>query len=391
MNTALIQIFQRYLSDSCTADEFELITELLQEGGYETEWEAALVKDADNLLKSGQSGDLSDREIEIIFNRLQKSINHSHAFKRKSVTKLWLRIGSAAAVLAIAFGLFFISINSQQPKQYQAKKLSTDVAPGGNRAYLTLENGKKIALNEEKNGILASESGTIISKVADGQLNYSGAGKLTKDFNTIETPRGGKYQVVLPDGSRVWLNAATKLRYPISFVSAKNRIVELTGEAYFEIAKDSGHPFIVKSRNQEVKVLGTHFNINNYNDEVLSKTTLLEGSISIKNNKKQQILKPGQQAVVNANVIYVRDDLDAQLSIAWKNGLFKFDDTNLRTVMKQIERWYNVDVSYEGNIPDLKFNGGTFMNKNLSEVLKVLELNGLNFRIEGNKIIVTKP
>ncbi|MNX85526.1 fec operon regulator FecR [compost metagenome] len=209
-------------------------------------------------------------------------------------------------------------------------------------------------------------------------------------YNTIETPKGGQYQLILPDGSKVWLNAASSLTFPTSFVSLKTRKVELIGEAYFEIAKNKTSPFIVKSAKQEVKVLGTHFNINSYADEQSTTTTLLEGSVNIVSLNKAEniILKPGQQSTLNNNKINVTE-INTEEAIAWKNGLFIFNDENIKSIMKKIARWYNVEITFKGNLDHVSFVGNYARNKDLESLLENIELTEkVHFKIEGRRIEV---
>nr|WP_262909520.1 FecR family protein [Niabella pedocola] len=214
-------------------------------------------------------------------------------------------------------------------------------------------------------------------------------------YNTVTTPRGGQYQLTLEDGSKVWLNAASSIRFPTTF-QGKERKIEISGEAYFEIAKDAARPFKVAfetpaGMKSEVTVLGTHFNIMSYNDEKAAKTTLLEGSVSISSNGNTAILTPAQQASqTDRNGITVASNIDVNEAVAWKNGFFEFHATGLQEVMRQIGRWYDVEISYEGKIPERNFGGKISRQNNAAEVLKILELSQIKFRIEGKKIIVTQ-
>jgi ferric-dicitrate binding protein FerR (iron transport regulator) len=227
----------------------------------------------------------------------------------------------------------------------------------------------------------------------DGQIVYDDE-NMSKNallYNAITTPKGRQYQLTLADGSKVWLNAASSIRYPTAF-PGNERVVEITGEAYFEITPDRIKPFRVFVKGMEVQVLGTHFNINSYDDEATIKTTLLEGSVKVKMNNNTRLLLPGQQAQISSNAgdgdIKVVKDIDLAVVMAWKNGYFSFDKTDLGAVMRQISRWYIVDIIYTGKIPDRKFGGEISRNNNLSEVLKILEESKVKFRIEGAKIFV---
>lgn len=274
------------------------------------------------------------------------------------------------------------------------------MAPGTEGAILTLADGKQIILDSAANGSLAVEGRTkVINK--DGQLVYEIEGRVPDAllYNTMTTPKGKQYQLVLADGSKVWLNAASSIRYPTAFAGTERR-VEITGEAYFEIAHHADKPFKVSVNGMEVQVVGTHFNINAYEDEAAMQTTLLQGSVKITTNNHTRILSPGQQAQISTtlshpvqqkpgdeNIKVVKDaDLDAVM--AWKNGYFSFSQTDLQTVMRQIARWYDVEIVYAGTIPDRRFGGEIARNTNASQVLKILEESKVYFRIEGKKIIV---
>ncbi|MCX2453940.1 FecR family protein [Pedobacter sp. PLR] len=300
---------------------------------------------------------------------------------------------AAVAVLAIGIGGYYLS---SMPAKLNGDAISNveqkgeHILPGGNKAVLTLSDGSQIELDDMANGEIAKESGVKITKTADGRLLYTvreGLAHVKPAFNTISTPRGGQYQVALPDGTMVWLNAASSLKYPSSF-TGKDRLVALTGEAYFEVAKDKKRPFKVKTEQQEVEVLGTHFNINAYDDEEVVKTTLIEGSVKVKlPSNKSAVLKPGQQSVV-LNDIKV-NQVDANSAIDWKQGLFWFNDESIYSIMRQFSRWYNIEVEYRGDVRNVRFGGQVSRMKNLAQVLRIMELTkSIQFKVEGNKIIV---
>lgn len=309
--------------------------------------------------------------------------------------KLWYRIAAAAAILIVlSTGIYLISANKKQ--EIKDTLVKEDVKPGGNRALLTLADGTTIVIDDALDGKLAEQSGVVITKTKDGQLVYQFKDTNNSDkvlgaqFNTISTPKGGQYQVNLPDGTQVWLNAATSLKFPVTFANLKERKVELNGEAYFEVKKDKHKPFKVASDRQEVEVLGTHFNINTYKNELSSKTTLLEGSVQLHAAKAGDLkLKPGEQSVLSDKGVDV-NKVNTEEVIAWKNGNFLFNDESLVSIMRQLERWYDVSVDYS-TVPYTHYNGGISKNVNLSEVLKMLEVTGnLKFKIEKNNIKVYK-
>lgn len=313
----------------------------------------------------------------------------------KSV-KQWYKIAVAAAVLVVlSTGIYLINASNNK-KSVNNQLVKEDVKPGGNRALLTLADGTTILIDDVAEGKLAEQSGVVINKTKDGQLVYEFKDAniqnegLGTQFNTISTPKGGQYQVNLPDGTRVWLNAATSIKFPVTFTGLKERKVELNGEAYFEVHKDKLKPFKVTSDRQEVKVLGTHFNINTYKNESSSKTTLLEGSVQLHSSVAADLmLKPGEQSVLKGNAVDV-NKVNTEEVIAWKNGNFLFNDESLTSILRQLERWYDVGVDYS-HVPDTRYNGYISRNVNLSNVLKMLEVTGnLKFKIEGKVIKVYK-
>jgi transmembrane sensor len=327
-------------------------------------------------------------------NTLQRilSVDKPRLLKR-NISLFVLRWAAAAViVLAISFTLYYHSTNKKENHVFLS-----DVNPGGNKAILTLADGTKISLTDAVNGDIAKQAGLSITKAANGQLIYTALdqqdleGSTQRIFNTIETPKGGMWQVRLPDGSMVWLNAASALTYPLKFSNAKQRVVELKGEAYFEIAKDKEHPFVVRTANQEVEVLGTHFNINSYADEMVTKTTLLEGSIQIFQDKNIEILKPGEQSIVSARGITV-NQVDGNESIDWKNGYFMFNNEKQESIMRKISRWYNVEIEYaDSEAKEVMYYGSISRFEKVSQVLRKFEQTGeVRFDIINNKIVVHK-
>ncbi|SER87843.1 FecR family protein [Pedobacter rhizosphaerae] len=308
--------------------------------------------------------------------------------------RLWRNISVAASIfLVISAGLFFyLDENKRADHKYDAKL--SDVEAGGNKATLTLADGKKIDLTSAANGNLAKLTGVEINKTADGQLVYTvkenGSSTSAIQYNTIETPNGGQYQVRLPDGTLVYLNAASSIKYPTLF-AGKERKVEVVGEAYLEVAHNKNMPFKVTSAGQVIEVLGTQFNVSAYKDEGLMKTTLLQGSVKITSNGHSRLLVPGQQAQVDSREIIISNDINPKEVIAWKDGYFMFNE-NLKNIMNKIARWYNVDVEYDGNVDlNQEFGGRISRTKTLSSALKIMELTGnIHFKIDGRRVIVMK-
>jgi ferric-dicitrate binding protein FerR (iron transport regulator) len=329
------------------------------------------------------------------------------------------RIAAAAVVLVLGLSAFFIFKRRPAKELIAAGSTSAyknDLSPGGNKATLTLANGATIVLDSASDGRLAEQGNAAIVKTGSGQLSYTALGRKPGEtlYNSLSTPRGGQYRIVLPDGSKVWLNAASSLRFPTAFTGAERK-VELTGEAYFEIApltpkgESKKVPFIVSTLpasrgasssplgagGQEIEVLGTHFNVNAYPDEEAINTTLLEGSVSIRrslttvNGQPSTILKPGQQASLNTTgEIKVTDDVNTDEVVAWINNRFDFRSADIKTVMRQLARWYDVEIDYRKQVQG-RFNAEIPRNTYASDVLKALELTGkVKFGIEGKKIIV---
>jgi transmembrane sensor len=300
---------------------------------------------------------------------------------------------SAAAVLLITFGAA-IYLYSDGPKQQVGSAIrmpivQNDVRPGGNKAILVLSNGQEIILDTAKNGQLTISNGVKISKMADGRLLYSVNAENSSpeiSFNTIKTPKGGQYQVLLPDGTNVWINAGSSLRFPTQFAGNQRR-VELQGEAYFEVAKNKLKPFKVVSNGQEIEVLGTHFNVNAYANENGTKTTLFEGAVKLNSdNGKSTMLIPGEEAILTDQ--FAVTPAKGEEAMAWKNGMFQFENASINQIMRQIERWYDVDVTFEGQPTKDLFRGKVQRKANLSEVLRILELSGIKFDVKGRKITV---
>lgn len=292
-----------------------------------------------------------------------------------------------------AIGAIFYNNSQKSIKDENKVALKNDVAPGGNKAILTLADGSQVLLNDAENGKIAEESGISITKTKDGQLIYRvnnpvlAAATGTKPvvtFNTISTPRGGQYQVLLPDGTQVWLNASSSIKFPTSFV-ADTRSVSVTGEAYFEVVKNKEKPFVVKVDEMSVEVLGTHFDVMAYKDEESINTTLLEGSVKVIKNNVSRILVPGQQARVKNDIEVVKATDDV---IAWKNGFTSFKDADIQTIMRGVSRWYNVEVNYEGEIPKRLFTGEISRKANLSELIKIIEMSNIRLKLVGNTITV---
>jgi transmembrane sensor len=298
----------------------------------------------------------------------------------------WFRNFAAAAVVVIICAAGFYYYNSSYLEGTKLVSYTKDIPAGKDGATLTLGNGKKIAISEASVGMLVDDPDITITKTADGMIVYKvkSSDRTVTAYNTLETSNGEQSKLILPDNSKVFLNAGSSIRYPASFSNLTERQVELSGEAYFEISKDVAHPFIVKTKNQDVKVLGTHFNINSYSNEDATKTTLLEGSVLI--DSKYQ-LKPGQVAIKNNGKLAVMP-ADTDLELAWKNNDFYFRETPMEYVMKQIERWYDIKVEYaDPRLKSISINGLISRSKSLSIVLGRLGAAGqMRFKINGRNV-----
>ena len=404
--TMATDLLKRFRSGECTDVEKQLVeawyNELINTG--ELEWEEG---EKESIQAAGENW--------LLQNIADDELSYAPVRRMRTATKAWW---AAAAILVLMTGAAYYLFNKQQATVVAKKEdtLKNDVAPGSNKAVLTLANGTTIALDDASNGVVAREGNSKVLKPEDGQLLYeqeenSEHGPIS--YNTLATPRSGQYQLILPDGSKVWLNSESSIHYPIAFAENERR-VQITGEAYFEIAKfknSSGQriPFIVDlpstggAGGGQVEVLGTHFNVNAYSDESAIKTTLLEGKVRVvkKTGVAQQsaILAPGEQAVIadgkakanrsdNDRIKVNKADVDNV--VAWKNGLFHFESADIKTVMRQLARWYDVEVVYEGTTVK---NDPLFVevsrNTRLSDVLKVLQESGsAKFTIQGKKIVV---
>jgi len=321
-----------------------------------------------------------------------KESAHAIPEDKNKVLKLWLKIAAVAAVLAVVYiGVYFF--NNQPEKVVTVPTITVhDIKPGGYGATLTMANGRKVSLANAVSGEIGRESGIVITKSGDGKLVYE-VDEKTSDpnaSNTLSTARGETYQVRLPDGSLVYLNAASSLTYATSLIENGKRVVTLSGEGYFEVAKDKQHPFVVKTDRQEVEVLGTHFNISSYADDAVEKTTLLEGSVKLSASGNSKVLKPGQQAKLIAGKIQI-GETDTDLAVAWKNNEFVVESEHIENIMKMIERWYNVEVVYMGEKTNQRFSGKVSRFDKLSKVLEIVESTGeAHFKVKGRTVYVSR-
>lgn len=382
--TELLRMVRRYLSGKATPEEKDFLE------AYYSFFEK----------KQDFIGRLKAEEKKLLEQELEAGIwNAVKDQEKKSILLLWAKIATAAMVLlCLSIGVYNF-IGKFESKESIAKMPSPkEIPPGGNKAILTLANGKKIILNDASNGMIAQQEGSYVEKTQDGKIVYEvrpeedGVISSSLEYNTIEIPKAGQFQLILPDGTRVWMNSQSVLRYPTKF-NNKERRVELTGEAYFEVAHDERLPFRVHSRYQELTVLGTRFNVKAYADESGASTTLLQGKVEVSNlfSGKTKILSPGNQSVITPDGAIAVSTVNAEQAVAWKSGFFAFDNQDIETIMTIISRWYNVDVEYKNVNKGIRLGGTFSRSSNLSELLKNLELIGdVHFKIDGRRVVVLK-
>lgn len=387
----ILPLIEKYLAGAATEDEKAAVNHWYQS------YQDADVEIFTNEVNSKEQTELRIKE------RLLASIREYKNETGKGMNKWWLRYAAAILLFGTAI-YFFIGYNNDKKQNTVIAKTQVDktekIVPGGNKALLTLADGSTIILDSAANGLLSQQGGIKVQKLNNGLLAYSINGKLVTEndqafYNTITTPRGGQYQVTLSDGTKVWLNAASSIHFPVVFTGSERK-VEITGEAYFEVAKNKAMPFKVTAGSSEVEVLGTHFNINSYTDEPSIKTTLLEGMVKVTvpvlgASQSAEFLQPGQQAAINKQGrISLIKNADLEEAVAWKNGRFQFKSADLKSILRQISRWYDADIEYKGNV-DMHFSGQLPRNDNVNKVFEKLALTGeVNFMVEGKKIIVSK-
>lgn len=379
----LKELLKKYMAGALTPPDREVFFHSLQQGMNEDSWKAVL-------------NELSNEPItDFLYDATSWETAIQDILATRPVRKIgrpWWRY-AAAAIVVLGLGVAVYKFVNQKPvaPPVAVAPVKNDALPGGNKAILRLASGQNIVLDSAANGSLAVQGNAKVVKLANGKIAYQNQSAAQKElvYNTVSTPRGGRYTLTLSDGTQVWLNAASSITFPTDFVGAA-REVKITGEAYFEVAGNNTKPFHVRFGNTDVEVLGTHFNVNAYSDEAYARTTLLEGSVRVVSGTEQIQIKPGEQvAEATDGRLSKRTKVDLEQVMAWKNGLFNFDGADLQQVLRQLGRWYDVEVVYEGDIPQRRFGGEIPMDLNLSQVLKVLQKVEVNFRIEGKKLIVS--
>lgn len=390
------ELLPGYLDELLTSQELEEFLMLLNDQSVQALLNNTIQWDLQNRSFAGAS--TPEQALESYASLLlrlehqQKNVAKQHLHKIHFLRTAWFRYAVAILIIITAgSGAYLWNSRLSSPETVQNFNripAQNDIEPGKNKAILTLADGSTIIPENAGNGILATQGNVRLVKTTDGQIEYKGTGNV-EIYNTLTVPRGGKVKMlILSDGTRVWLNSESSLHYPTAFVE-KDRRVEITGEAYFEVAKIEGKKFFVTGDGITTEVLGTHFNVNTYADEPFVKITLLEGKVKVSNKSASGILKPGQQALIDSEIKVV-DRVDAEEVMAWKNGKFQFTDASIETIMKQVTRWYDAEVVYEGKISG-NFVADISRNVPVSKLLNLLELtNRVHFSIADKKIIV-KP
>lgn len=381
-------LLEAYIFKRATAIEENELMEWILEAGEDSELKNYILEVWNGY---NSTEDLSYVNWNEMYSRIKQQTEG--ALEPKVRKMRWFRLTAAAAVLiALAAGSYIYFAPGKKETIATIQPNQIDIAPPStNKAVLTLSNGTKIEIDSIDNGMIALQGNVRIIKQSNGEITYAGSDAKEVSYNTLDVPRGSKpLSLTLSDGSQVWLNVGSSLTYPTAF-TGKQRKVKISGEAYFEIAHNAKMPFIVQHDDVTVSVLGTHFNVNTYEDETEERITLLEGSVRVNKKMVSQLLKPGQQATIINKIsdIKVLDNVNMDEVIAWKNGKFKFvENTDIGPIMRQISRWYNVDIEYKGRV-NQRFWGSISKDVNVSRVLEILEATGgVKFKVEGNKITV---
>lgn len=372
-------LFREYMNQSCSEQDKEKLFAMMAD----MENDGKLYEMIDRVMaEPGEEITIEEERADEILAVLQQAIPRKHKRGRLVSVARW------AAAAAVGFGVLYLLYPASKPLKDQQQITAQDVQPASHGAVLTLGDGRQVTLDSLGKGVIATQGGTNIS-LAHGTIAYDDHRAAEVNYNTLSTPKGRLFHLVLPDGSDVWLNAASAVTYPTSF-SGKERVVTLKGEAYFEIRPDAKTPFKVKlANNTEVRVLGTAFNINAYENEHAIATTLINGSVQINTGNNSSMLKPGYQANVTHTAPGIQvTRVDTSQVLAWKNGVFNFEDADVQAVMKQLERWYDIDVQYENGIPGITFGGKMDRNLTLSNIIRMLEISDVHCRLEGKKLII---
>ncbi len=399
-NTRLKYLFEQHVAKTCTEAEKQELAVMLLSPQY--------ADDVKALLEHGWEKDFAydnmpAENAEAIIQSILSSSDQNTKENKTRIVRLWPRIAAAAAIVLVLGAAYYFIFNNKENKivaavkPQQTEKINSDIiAPTKAKAMITLADGRKVPLDSITSGTLATQGDVNLVKTANGQLIYNAAQQTEGQiqYNTLSNPRGSRVvDMTLADGSRVWLNAGSSITYPIAFMG-NERSVSITGEAYFEVTHNAAMPFKVRNGKTEITDLGTEFNVNAYDNEADLKVTLLQGIVKVNNaaleNDKGVVMKPGEQAQVSSGVKIIKG-VDTDKVMAWKNGVFNFQDATLEEVMRQLERWYDIDVVYEKNIPKLEFVGKMSRDLSLSGVLHGLEVSKVHCRLEAGRRVVVMP
>jgi transmembrane sensor len=399
-------LFYRHFDGNATPEERLELAAILRQRENEAEIKLLMEEAWQSFTSPSDTfpGEISDRMLRNIIASEKEDDPKAETFVITKDRFPWKRIAaSVGIILSIGTGLLYKNgdfFGGGGAKVVNELKPAKDIAPGGSKALLTLSDGSTIVLDQASEGQLARQGNTLVIKTGEGELAYQVSARGRQEhsgYNTLKTPRGGQYSLLLPDGSKVWLNAASSIRYPTVF-DDHVRVTEIRGEAYFEIKPvyrpgkpTEKIPFRVKVNDVEVEVLGTHFNINAYGDEGVTRTTLLEGAVRVHKGAVESLLKPGQQASVSGKSSGIKvTQVNVGQAIAWKNGYFQFHKATLDEIMRQLTKWYDVEARYEGSLPAREFTGEIPRSATLLEVLQILEVSNVRLNVEGKEIVV-KP
>jgi transmembrane sensor len=382
-------LLEEYITDTISEEDLKDFYAQLEKPYYRELWNKALEKEW-NL---GLYEEVKDERMgKLIEQNVLDKITMAKVVPIQRPSVKWMYWASAIAIiLIIVVGSFYFLDSRSKDNHHQSARipLTNDVSPGDNKAVLVLGDGRQVELNKLQQGFVMDQDNARITKEDQGTLRYKPMVKTGNVYyNTIQTPRGGQHHVTLEDGTDVWLNAASSIRFPTTFAQAERK-VEITGEVYFEVAHQSSRPFIVSARGMKVEVLGTHFTVNTYENENALKATLLQGKIQIETEKDTAILSPGEQARISSNKsLAVVKNVDVEEATSWKNGYFKFVHADTKTVMRQVERWYDLEVVYKATNPSGHFNGIIPRNIMASNLVRILKVGGIQCKLDGKRIIV---
>jgi len=383
-------LISRYYNGTATPAETEELMAELRKNADDAQWQALIGE-----MFAAEAPDpaydpaLYEPAIQSILDAGRELRHDAPASGSSRLRSIWPRVAAAAAVLLLlGAGAWYLAQRPAEKRVATIAKAAYDVKPGKQGAILTLDDGTEVVLDSLQNGVVTNQQGAKVI-LQSGQLAYQGTGNGVS-YNTMTTPKGRKFRLQLPDGTLVWMNAASKLRFPTAFTGT-DRTVELSGEAYFEVAQQPNRPFRIRLADDTyIAVLGTSFNVNAYADEANISTTLLQGAVRVQRNNIAQLLKPGQQMQLDprGNNFTIVNNVDTASVMAWKNGILNFQDKKLTAVMRLLERWYDIEVVYQGTPPDVTFYGEIGCDVNLSSVLNFLQESGIYFSMENNKLIV---